>query len=900
MTHPCRSFLSTTITRIVLAATVIVVGTSAAWAGPPPPGFSEDIEARFAPGTDVSPPTDALPASLAAQVASMTRLFTLSAAQLDALRSANPALPDLKLWFEIQLLEGTDPGDFLSQLQAQVNVDEAEFRPLVSPDPAVTPDFEGNQGYLGPAPDGIDAEFSWTIPGGDGTGITIYDVERAWQQTHEDLSKAAGVSQLLDAGDSNNEGNNSHGTAVIGELIGDDDTKGVTGISFGADIGLAPRITANLGNNPANAILLAAADASPGDVILIEVQTSVCDQGGCSGANQNGCGPLEWQQSAFDATQTAVANRITVVAAAGNGNVDLDMADCDDRFDRSQRDSGAIIVGAGGSAGSGNDRERLNFSSYGSRVDVQGWGDGVMTTGYGDEYTDADDPTNPDKWYTDTFGGTSSASPIVAGAVANLQGIAMQQFGVPLIPFQLRALIRDTGSPQLGDTTENIGPLPDLQSAIGQISAGAIDLFILVDTSSSFSDDLPIFQAQAPNIISSIQSMNPNVRFGLGRFDDYPISPFGDAGDVAYARLVDLTFDTAAVIGAIGGLTTNSGGDFPESQLVALFQAATGDGQDLSGQGQAQANIPAGQNANFRDGVTKLFLLWTDASFHQQGDAGVIPYPGPTFTEVVQAIEALDPPQVIGISSGGGGMADLAAIASATGALAPDGGVDCDDNGSIDVPAGDPIVCEISSTGEGIAEAIVSVVEAVVEAATPMAICMDVTTSTDPGVCAAVVSVDAGSSDPDGGPVVITQSPPGPYPVGTSAVTLKVTDDMSLSDFCVASVTVIDDELPEPSCNAPVVTPPDAPIAITATATDNCGVTSVVVSDPDCFRFTAQGKRIDKTGSCQVGLSGDTFTIIDTGGVGTHISWRVTATDENGNVDDTDCEVVIQNPGQGP
>lgn len=906
MTHPPLSSVLATITCIVLAAVALAVVFSTTYAGPPPPGFSDDIQVRFAEGTDVDPPTNALTPALAAQVASMERLFTLPGAQLDALRAASPGLPDLKLWFEIKLVGGVDPGDFLAQLGTQANVDVAEFTPLDSPDPAVTPDFTGNQGYLDPAPGGIDAQFSWTIPGGDGTGITIYDVERAWQQTHEDLSTAAGVTQLLDSGDSNTQGNNDHGTAVLGELIGDNDTKGVTGISHGANIGLAPRITTNLGNNVANALLLAAADALPGDVILLETQTSVCGKGGCDSTTQNGCGPSEWTQSVFDATQTAVANRITVVAAAGNGNVDLDQEDCDGKFDRTQRDSGAIIVGAGGPAGSGNDRERLGFSSYGSRVDVQGWGDGVQTTGYGDlptrpGYEDPDDPTNPDRFYTEDFGGTSSASPIVAGAAANLQGIAIQMFGTPLIPFQLRALLRDTGSPQLGDTSENIGPLPDLQSAIGQISAGAIDLFILVDTSSSFTDDLPIFQAQAPNIITNIQSMNPNVRFGLGRFDDYPIPPFGDPGDVAYTRLVDLTFDTAAVMDAIADLTTHSGADNPESQLVALFQASTGDGQDLSGEGFPAASIPANQNANFRDGVTKLFLLWTDASFHRQGDSGTsISYPGPTFVDVVAAIEALDPPMVIGISSGGGGLDDLQAIASATGALAPEGGVDCDANGSIDVAAGDPIVCEIASSGEGIASAIVSVVKAAVAAATPMAVCTDVATQTDPGECSAFVSVDAGSSDPDGGPVTVTQSPPGPYPVGTSAVTLKVADDTNLSDFCVASVTVVDNELPVPSCNAPLVTPPDAPIGITATAVDNCGVSSVVVSEPDCFKFTKKGRRIDKNASCVVTVSGDTITIVDSGGVDTHISWKVMATDENGNVAQTDCEVVIANPAKKP
>ena len=54
------------------------------------------------------------------------------------------------------------------------------------------------------------------------------------------------------------------------------------------------------------------------------------------------------------------------------------------------------------------------FSNYGARVDAQGWGREVTTTGYGDLQGGADE----DVWYTDRFSGTSSASPIVVGAVA--------------------------------------------------------------------------------------------------------------------------------------------------------------------------------------------------------------------------------------------------------------------------------------------------------------------------------------------------------------------------------------------------------------------------------------------------------------------------------------------------
>lgn len=51
--------------------------------------------------------------------------------------------------------------------------------------------------------------------------------------------------------------------------------------------------------------------------------------------------------------------------------------------------------------------------------------------------------------------------------------------------------------------------------------------------------------------------------------------------------------------------------------------------------------------------------------------------------------------------------------------------------------------------------------------------------------------VDDGSSDPDGDPITFSLSPPGPYPPGTTQVTLTVTDDKGESDTCSATVTVV-------------------------------------------------------------------------------------------------------------
>jgi serine protease len=473
---------------IFIGASIPVTAYAAAYE-PIPAGYSSrTVQVKFQEGTDVSVPEQLLPADLRAFVTNTTRLFSgLSANQLDQMKvigqlNRGQALPDLNLWFKITLTAGADAPDFMEKLKRLNSVETAQYAPLPRPMPAITPDFTTNQGYLGEATDGIDARYSWTVPGGNGTGVRIYDVEYSWNQNHEDLSKAHGISLLLDPGDSSVDpfADDNHGTAVLGEIVADNDAKGVTGISWGADVGLAPPNTSGLGYNPAHAILLAVADGSPGDVILIEQQTTVC------GLPDGHFGPIEWISPVFDAIRTAVANGFVVVEAAGNGAVDLDQPACNTRFDRSVRDSGAIIVGAGGAPTSGRDRQRLSFSSFGSRVDMQGWGESVATTGYGFSYRNPDDFSNPNFWYTNSFAGTSSASPIVAGAAANLQGIAFKHFSTLFSPAEIRDLLVATGNPQLGNTAEHIGPRPDLRGAISRLSTVVNNLVSFAPIEASF------------------------------------------------------------------------------------------------------------------------------------------------------------------------------------------------------------------------------------------------------------------------------------------------------------------------------------------------------------------------------------------------------------------------------
>ena len=52
--------------------------------------------------------------------------------------------------------------------------------------PIVTPSYEPSQGYVGPAPEGIDAPAAWRR-GVRGAGVWFADVEGNWNAKHEDL-----------------------------------------------------------------------------------------------------------------------------------------------------------------------------------------------------------------------------------------------------------------------------------------------------------------------------------------------------------------------------------------------------------------------------------------------------------------------------------------------------------------------------------------------------------------------------------------------------------------------------------------------------------------------------------------------------------------------------------------
>jgi hypothetical protein len=365
-------------------------------------------------------------------------------------------------------------GKDAAKIARELNRKAAVWKAFVAPRPVPavlsgssvgSRNFEPSQGYIDSAPDGIGAAEIWGLGGAKGTGVTICDIEGNWNRTHEDLP--SGI-PLIGGTVIDDLGWRNHGTAVLGEMVSVPNAKGTVGISHGAKAVVHSAIINGVFNT-AGAITNAASQLKAGDVILIELQAT--------GPNGKYVAMQYWGDI-FSAIAAATAKGITVVEAAGNGNENFDLP----IFVNTglQKDSGAIVVGAGvpptnhfdfdsGYASIGVPRSRIWFSNYGKILNVQAWGWHVTTLGYGD----AQGGASENSWYTLRFSGTSSASPIVTGSVACLQGRAKSKNGAPMTPKKVRDILMATGTPQAAGPgvplTQKIGPQPNLPKAMSLV-----------------------------------------------------------------------------------------------------------------------------------------------------------------------------------------------------------------------------------------------------------------------------------------------------------------------------------------------------------------------------------------------------------------------------------------------
>ena len=361
---------------------------------------------------------------------------------------------DHRRYLAIDVPAGVTPEALAATIRQMPEVDIAYPEAGPTP-PPVNPDDDprsANQGYLDPAPLGVDARVAWAF--GDGSGVALVDMERGWTLGHEDLADAhitiiSGVSRDF----------HGHGTAVLGEVVAVDNDLGGVGIAPGCTTRVVSQWRSDNDNDygTAAAILDAAKHMEPGDVLLLEAQTTYPTSG-------EKMVPVEVEQLVFDAIRATVDKGIIVVEAGANGGIDLDQfidlrgQQILNRHSPDFRDSGAILVGA---ASANVPHARLDFSNYGSRIDCFGWGEHIDTSGDGFTGTDEHE-------YTGDFGGTSGASPIVTGCALLLQAIRRGRGQPSYTPDQIRGLLTDAALNTASSDSANdrIGVMPNLRQII--------------------------------------------------------------------------------------------------------------------------------------------------------------------------------------------------------------------------------------------------------------------------------------------------------------------------------------------------------------------------------------------------------------------------------------------------
>jgi len=417
---------------------------------------------------------------------SISRLFTtLEPARISEMiekaknrdKSYDP--PNFLTYFAIDLPDKFDRNELLNEIWKDENLEYAYKESGPTKPPAVYAKNDRSskwQGYLKPAPLGIDAMYAWNKPGGDGnSNVKFIDIELGWWLDHIDLPNPQ--IQII-------SGKNfdywSHGTGVLGIILAQDNTTGCVGITpnmINPNCAVISQARPTIGNvnsaihtttdegklvyNTSDAITDAVHHLNFGDVLLLESQIYL--NRGHSGSFFY---PSEVESAIFDAISLATATGIIVIEAAGNGsdhgigqNLDLFQNDSskfvlDKNNIRDFKDSGAIIVSG---CTSTVPHARVPGLNFGNRIDCYAWGENIKTTG-------KDNPVNPRTGYTSHFNSTSGAAAIVAGAVISIQSMREAAGKSRFSPGQMREILRNNmNGTESESATDDIGVMPDLK-----------------------------------------------------------------------------------------------------------------------------------------------------------------------------------------------------------------------------------------------------------------------------------------------------------------------------------------------------------------------------------------------------------------------------------------------------
>lgn len=262
-----------------------------------------------------------------------------------------------------------------------------------------TPDFSRMQGYLDEYR-GMNVRNVWARDN-SGQGATVRHLDFGIYKDHQDFQ--GGNITVVSSRDENKDCN--HGTASTGCIAAANNGFGVIGIAHSASFYFYDT----------DALHLIMEDSLPGDIVSLDIQFGF----------ENGYVPAIMIKSWWDSIKNMTEKNVIVIMAAGNSGFKLN----ENRFP-DYGNSGGVVIGACSSSTG----RRLGFSNYGHYAStLNSWGEYVTTTGYGD----LQDLAGNYRDYTDGYHGTSSATPLCAGALALLQAHAKKK-NTLIVPGNLR------------------------------------------------------------------------------------------------------------------------------------------------------------------------------------------------------------------------------------------------------------------------------------------------------------------------------------------------------------------------------------------------------------------------------------------------------------------------------
>jgi len=219
-------------------------------------------------------------------------------------------------------------------------------------------------------------------------------------------------------------------------------------------------------------------------------------------------------------------------------------------------------------------------------------------------------------------------------------------------------------------------PLPARDTLDFATDLRVADVYFLMDTTGSMSGSITSLRSSLASFIPRVRAEIPDVSIGIGDFRDYPVSPYGSAGDFAFRNHQNITASEADAVAALSRYVAGGGNDGPESHVPAVWAVATGNALPGSSGTPAAPACPPGHWGYpcFRDGAVPIIVLITDIYMHN-GPGGAYAYSdaslgghAPTYAEAIAALTT-NRIRVIGIGQGSGGIPHMNEMARDTGAV---------------------------------------------------------------------------------------------------------------------------------------------------------------------------------------------------------------------------------------